>query len=150
MVPPASLLEPAPQLIEPAPSRPYGDAAAQRLHRATNGDSAARSAETIAMYASLGRGAVARIRCVVWARAGRVYRCAQDADGRIATAGGGSLLLDDLHTLDLGVPKQVLQVVDRGSYSPVGSDRVLTVAWRLLALRPGGTSACADRPGGVD
>src|SRR6267378_4506446 len=52
--------------------------------------------------------------------------------GRIATAGGGTLLLDDLHTLDLGVQKQLLQVLDRGKYSPVGSDRVLTVACRLI------------------
>jgi len=52
--------------------------------------------------------------------------------GRIATAGGGTLLLDDLHTLDLGVQKQLLQVLDRGSYSPVGSDRVLTVACRVI------------------
>jgi len=52
--------------------------------------------------------------------------------GRIATAGGGTLLLDDLHTLDLGVQKQLLQVLDRGTYSPVGSDRLLTVACRII------------------
>ncbi len=52
--------------------------------------------------------------------------------GRIATAGGGTLLLDDLHTLDLGVQKQLLQVLDRRTYSPVGSDRVLTVACRAI------------------
>jgi DNA-binding NtrC family response regulator len=52
--------------------------------------------------------------------------------GRIATAGGGTLLLDDLHTLDLGVQKQLLQVLDRGTYSPVGSDRVLSVACRII------------------
>lgn len=52
--------------------------------------------------------------------------------GRIATAGGGTLLLDDLHTLDLGVQKQLLQVLDRGFYSPVGSDRIQTVACRII------------------
>jgi len=52
--------------------------------------------------------------------------------GRFATAGGGTLLLDDLHTLDLGVQKQLLQVLDRGTYSPVGSDRVQTVACRVI------------------
>jgi len=52
--------------------------------------------------------------------------------GRFATAGGGTLLLDDLHTLDLGMQKQLLQVLDRGTYSPVGSDRVLTVACRVI------------------
>ncbi len=52
--------------------------------------------------------------------------------GHIATASGGSLLLDDFQTLDLGVQKQLLQVFDRGTYSPVGSDRVLTVACRFI------------------
>jgi len=52
--------------------------------------------------------------------------------GRIATAGGGTLLLDDMHTLDLGVQKQLLHVLDRGLYSPVGSDRVLSVACRII------------------
>lgn len=52
--------------------------------------------------------------------------------GRIATASGGSLLLDDIQTLDLGVQKQLLQVFDRGTYSPVGSDRILSVACRFI------------------
>lgn len=52
--------------------------------------------------------------------------------GRIATAGGGTLLLDDVQNLDLGVQKQLLQVLDRGTYSPVGSDRVLAVACRII------------------
>ena len=52
--------------------------------------------------------------------------------GMIATAGTGTLLLDDLHTLDLGVQKQLLQVLDRGTYRPVGSDRLHTVACRVI------------------
>jgi len=52
--------------------------------------------------------------------------------GRIATAGRGTLLLDDVQNLDLGVQKQLLQVLDRGTYSPVGSDRLLTVACRMI------------------
>jgi DNA-binding NtrC family response regulator len=52
--------------------------------------------------------------------------------GRIATAGVGTLLLDDVHTLDPGVQKQLLQVLDRGTYSPIGSDRVVTVACRII------------------
>ena len=52
--------------------------------------------------------------------------------GRFATAGGGTLLLDDVQNLDLGVQKQLLQVLDRGTYSPVGSDRVLAVACRII------------------
>jgi len=59
--------------------------------------------------------------------------------GLIATAGPGTLLLDDVHTLDLGVQRQLLQVLDRGTYSPVGSDRVLTAACRMLL-------AMADEP----
>ena len=52
--------------------------------------------------------------------------------GRIATAGGGTLLLDDVQNLDLGVQRQLLQVLDRGTYTPVGSDRVLAVACRII------------------
>ena len=52
--------------------------------------------------------------------------------GVIATAGVGTLLLDDLHTLDLGVQKQLLQVLDAGSYSAGGCDRVLTAACRFI------------------
>jgi len=52
--------------------------------------------------------------------------------GRIATAGSGTLLLDDMQNLDLGVQKQLLQLLDRGTYSPVGSDRELTVGCRMI------------------
>jgi len=52
--------------------------------------------------------------------------------GRIAAAGGGTLLLDDIQNLDLGVQKQLLQVLDRGTYSAVGCDRVLMVACRMV------------------
>ena len=52
--------------------------------------------------------------------------------GLLATAGVGTLLLDDLQNLDLGVQKQLLQVLDRGSYSPVGSDRVVIVTCRII------------------
>jgi len=52
--------------------------------------------------------------------------------GRIAAAGGGTLLLDDIQNLDLGVQKQLLQVLDRGTYSAVGCDRVLMVACRVI------------------
>jgi DNA-binding NtrC family response regulator len=52
--------------------------------------------------------------------------------GLIARAGSGTLLLDDLQTLDLGVQKQLLQVLDRGTYSPVGSDRIVGVGCRII------------------
>lgn len=52
--------------------------------------------------------------------------------GLLATAASGTLLLDDVQNLDVSVQKQLLQVLDRGTYSPVGSDRVLTVACRVI------------------
>ncbi len=52
--------------------------------------------------------------------------------GRIATAGSGTLLLDDLHTLDLGVQKKLLQVLDRGTYTAVGGDRLQAAACRVI------------------
>lgn len=52
--------------------------------------------------------------------------------GRIATAGRGTQLLDDFQNLDLAGQKQLLQVFDRGTYSPVGCDRVSTAACRFI------------------
>ena len=52
--------------------------------------------------------------------------------GQFAIAGSGTLLLDDVHTLDLSVQKQLLQVLDRGTYSPLGSDRLQTVVCRII------------------
>lgn len=52
--------------------------------------------------------------------------------GRIATAGAGTLLLDDFQNADLGLQKQLLQVLDRGTYSPTGSDRIASVGCRII------------------
>jgi DNA-binding NtrC family response regulator len=52
--------------------------------------------------------------------------------GRIATAGRGTLLLDDVHTGDLDVQKKLLQVADCGKYTAVGCDRVQTAVCRLI------------------
>jgi len=52
--------------------------------------------------------------------------------GRIATAGSGTLLLDDVQNLDLGVQKQLLQVLDRKTFSPVGTDRIVVVGCRFI------------------
>ncbi len=52
--------------------------------------------------------------------------------GLLATAGTGTLLLDDMQTLDLAVQKQLLQVLDRGTYNPIGSDRIVSVACRMI------------------
>ena len=51
-------------------------------------------------------------------------------DGCIATAGSGTLLLDDVHTADLDIQKKLLQVADCGKYKPVGCDR-----WHAAACR---------------
>jgi DNA-binding NtrC family response regulator len=52
--------------------------------------------------------------------------------GLMARAGSGTLLLDDIQTLDLGVQKQLLQVFDRGTYNPIGSDRIVGVGCRII------------------
>ena len=52
--------------------------------------------------------------------------------GRIASASAGTLLLDDLHTLDPGVQTKLLQVLDGKSYCAVGSDRPQTAACRFV------------------
>ena len=57
--------------------------------------------------------------------------------GRIATAGSGTLLLDDLQNLDLSVQVQLLQVLDRGRYSPLGSERLVPVGCRVLFAMSG-------------
>jgi len=54
--------------------------------------------------------------------------CARDGLPRRA---GGRLLLDDLHTWNL-LCKSSCFGMDRGTYSPVGSDRVLSVACRVV------------------
>jgi len=65
--------------------------------------------------------------------------------GLLATAGVGTLLLDDVQNLDLGVQKQLLQVLDRGSYSPVGSDRVQTVTCRIILAMTDGPDVLMQR-----
>jgi DNA-binding NtrC family response regulator len=52
--------------------------------------------------------------------------------GRIVTAGRGTLLLDDFQNLDLAGQKPLVQVLDRGTYSPVGSDRVAVATCRFI------------------
>jgi DNA-binding NtrC family response regulator len=57
--------------------------------------------------------------------------------GRITSAGSGTLLLDDLHTLELGVQKQLLQALGSRRYSPVGSDRIVTMGCRIILAMTG-------------
>lgn len=52
--------------------------------------------------------------------------------GCIASAGRGTLLLDDLHTADLDVQKKLLQVADCGKYKAIGCDLPLTAACRII------------------
>jgi DNA-binding NtrC family response regulator len=65
--------------------------------------------------------------------------------GRVATAGGGTLLLDDMQTVDLGVQKQLLQVLDRGTYSPIGCDRLVSVACRMILAMTKDPDALMDQ-----
>ena len=56
--------------------------------------------------------------------------------GCIAAAGAGTLLLDEMHALDLSIQQQLLQVLDRGTYIPVGADRAQTAVCRfILAMK---------------
>jgi DNA-binding NtrC family response regulator len=52
--------------------------------------------------------------------------------GCIASAGRGTLLLDDLHTADFDIQKKLLRVADCGKYKAVGCDLPLTAACRII------------------
>lgn len=52
--------------------------------------------------------------------------------GLVATSGAGTLLLDDAHLTPLGTQKRLLQMLDRGTYRPVGSDREHVAVCRVI------------------
>jgi len=52
--------------------------------------------------------------------------------GLIASAGVGTLLLDDIQTLDLGVQSMLYQVLDRYTYKALGSDRTASAVCRVI------------------
>jgi DNA-binding NtrC family response regulator len=64
-----------------------------------------------------------------------------DQPGKLATAGEGTLLLDEVNSLPLALQSKLLRATDERLYEPVGSDRALPVRARLLAA----TNAPLDR-----
>ncbi|MGH7537640.1 MAG: sigma-54-dependent transcriptional regulator [Gemmatimonadales bacterium] len=52
--------------------------------------------------------------------------------GWFATVGRGTLLLDDFQNLARGAQKQLLQVLDHRTYSPIGSSREVPVECRVI------------------
>jgi transcriptional regulator with PAS, ATPase and Fis domain len=53
--------------------------------------------------------------------------------GKLAAAGSGSLLLDEIDTLRLEQQAKLLRVLDTGEYEPVGSSETLQRACRIMA-----------------
>ncbi|MEM9456461.1 MAG: sigma-54 dependent transcriptional regulator [Myxococcota bacterium] len=56
-----------------------------------------------------------------------------DRPGLVASAGGGTLLLDELCEFDISLQAKLLRLVEQHSFFPVGSDRERHVDVRLLA-----------------
>jgi len=56
-----------------------------------------------------------------------------DRPGLVASAGGGTLLLDELCEFDIALQAKLLRLVEQRSFFPVGSDRERHVDVRLLA-----------------
>lgn len=54
-------------------------------------------------------------------------------EGRFATANGGTLLLDEIGDMPLGLQAKLLRVLQEGVFEPVGSDRSVKVDVRVLA-----------------
>ena len=57
----------------------------------------------------------------------------QARPGRFQVAHGGTLLLDEIGDLPLGMQAKLLRVLQEGTFEPVGSDRTVTVDVRILA-----------------
>jgi len=54
----------------------------------------------------------------------------RDKEGKFAAAGGGTILLDEIDTLDLAQQANLLQVIETGNYEPVGSNETRKVQAR--------------------
>jgi two-component system response regulator HydG len=57
----------------------------------------------------------------------------RDRSGKLADAGGGTLLLDEIDALAAGQQSKLLRAVDERVFEPVGSNRTLPVRARLIA-----------------
>lgn len=56
-----------------------------------------------------------------------------DAHGYLDLADGGTLFLDEIGELSIDLQVKLLQVTDKGCYSPVGSNRTRTSTFRIIA-----------------
>jgi DNA-binding NtrC family response regulator len=57
----------------------------------------------------------------------------RDRAGKLAAAGAGTLLLDEVNSLPLAVPGKLLRAVEERVFEPVGTDRLLPVCARVIA-----------------
>ena len=57
----------------------------------------------------------------------------RDRPGRFLMANGGTLLLDEIGELSVGLQAKLLRVLQEGRFEPVGSDRPVKVDVRILA-----------------
>jgi transcriptional regulator with GAF, ATPase, and Fis domain len=57
----------------------------------------------------------------------------RDRPGKLAAAGKGTLLLDDIDALPLSLQSKLLRAVDEHRFEPVGTNKVELLAARLIA-----------------
>jgi transcriptional regulator with PAS, ATPase and Fis domain len=57
----------------------------------------------------------------------------RDKEGKFKAAGNGTILLDDIDTLNLQTQAILLRVIETGEYEPVGSNETLHVNARIIA-----------------
>lgn len=57
----------------------------------------------------------------------------RERTGKLAAAGGGTLLLDEVNSLPLHLQGKLLRAVDERAFEPVGSERTVPVRARLIA-----------------
>ena len=58
----------------------------------------------------------------------------RDRQGKLAAAGGGTLLLDEINSLPLPLQSKLLRVVDERVFEPVGSNKPQVLRARLIAV----------------
>jgi two-component system response regulator HydG len=57
----------------------------------------------------------------------------RERQGKLAAAGSGTLLLDEVNSLPLALQGKLLRTIDERVYAPVGSEKLLPVCARLIA-----------------
>lgn len=62
----------------------------------------------------------------------------EDRKGLIELADGGTLFLDEIGALPLAIQQKILKVIEEKSFTPVGSNKEITVDFRLI------TATCDD------